>query len=196
MSASKTVIEGPLPGLGALSVVDCYAAQLIPTELWHEVEIATDDQSVSSSERKLWGAIKKISEASDYKLTLTQSHHVAIDRWTGGAAEGMLFSVLAPSKADWEPIRLSIDFERLPSNLRLPALTLVLLTLRDLMRKRIPLGFAANRGMGEIEVSRIHLQGEDLHSIGLSTSAGVELKGDSLLNLGADLKKTANRCLD
>jgi CRISPR/Cas system CSM-associated protein Csm3 (group 7 of RAMP superfamily) len=186
---TNTAIKEPLPGLGALSVVDCYAAQLIPADLWHEVEIATNDQTVSSSERELWGAIKKIHDASDDKLALTQSHHVAIDRWTGGAAEGMLFSVLAPSKAEWEPIRLSIDFERLPSNLRLPALTLVLLTLRDLMQKRISLGFATNRGMGEIEVSRIHLQGEELHSIGLSMSAGLELKGDGLLNVEADLRK-------
>ena len=42
--------------------------------------------------------------------------HVAIDRWTGGAADGALYSVLEPwltQCGDWEPIVLDIDWARL-----------------------------------------------------------------------------------
>ena len=34
--------------------------------------------------------------------------HVAVDRWTGGAAENLLFSVAEPVSASWQPIQMSL----------------------------------------------------------------------------------------
>lgn len=91
-------------------------------------------------------------------LGMAQADHVALDRWTGGAADGRLFSVLEPYAVEWEPIRLSIDLTRLGAG-RDTALALLLLTLRDLAAGRIPLGASTNRGFGDIDVSEITVTG-------------------------------------
>jgi CRISPR/Cas system CSM-associated protein Csm3 (group 7 of RAMP superfamily) len=36
---------------------------------------------------------------------------------------------------------------------------LLLLVLRDLAENRLPLGFATNRGMGEVEIEKIEIKG-------------------------------------
>ena len=48
-----------------------------------------------------------------------------------GASEGALYSVLAPTKIEWEEMRLTVDFGRIDDDSRLPALILLLLVLRD-----------------------------------------------------------------
>jgi CRISPR/Cas system CSM-associated protein Csm3 (group 7 of RAMP superfamily) len=78
---------------------------------------------------------------------------VAIDRWTGGAAEGFLYSGLEPGPLTWEPIRLRLDLNLLSEEK--PALALLYLTLRDLDRGRIALGFGANRGYGSLKVNKL-----------------------------------------
>ena len=85
--------------------------------------------------------------------------HVAIDRWTGGAAEHFLYGILEPWGITWPAMRLSVDLGRMPDDQRPAALALLLLTLRDLAQQRIPIGFAGNRGMGAITVSTIRLSG-------------------------------------
>ena len=58
--------------------------------------------------------------------------HVAIDRWTGGAADSFLYSVLEPVAVDWPEIELCVDLDRLaPKENRDAALALLLLTLKD-----------------------------------------------------------------
>lgn len=156
------------------------------TNAWRKVEAAPDekpktqkgDQSqkeqkteageVSYFERELWRYLREIDEQ---KETLTEDqykepterfgieHHVAIDRWTGGAADGALYSVLAPKKVEWEPMRFTLDFNRISEDSRLPALMLLLLTFRDVTENRLPFGFATNRGMGEIEVTAFEFTG-------------------------------------
>jgi CRISPR/Cas system CSM-associated protein Csm3 (group 7 of RAMP superfamily) len=166
-------------GLGALSIDDCYAKEGMNADLWRKVEVALDDKpkvnvkesnqeqkeakseagEVSYFKRELWRYLREIDERdlldADYAKDTSRfkiHHHVAIDRWTGGAAEGALYSVLAPEKIEWEPMRLTLDFGRIDRESRLRALMLLLLTLRDVAENRLPLGFGPNRGMGEIEV--------------------------------------------
>src|SRR5262249_40476034 len=95
-----------------------------------------------------------------------QAFHVAVDRWTGGAAEGFLYSVLEPNGIHWEPIRLTLDLTRLRKdgerNDRDPAVALLLLVLRELSAGCIPLGFGVNRGMGAIEIRDILFRPEGL----------------------------------
>ena len=76
------------------------------------------------------------------------SHHVAIDRWTGGAAENLLFSVLEPADLQWEQLALAVDTRRCRDDRF--ALPLLLLLLRDLNDGWVQLGFGGTRGRGSI----------------------------------------------
>lgn len=83
------------------------------------------------------------------------SHHVAIDRWTGGAASGLLYSVLEPHGLEWEDIRIRVDLDRLGSahaDFVAPALALLWLVVRDLVDGAIKLGYGTNRGMGDVRI--------------------------------------------
>jgi CRISPR/Cas system CSM-associated protein Csm3 (group 7 of RAMP superfamily) len=144
---------------------------------------------VSYFDRELWKYLREIDELQrglskeKYKEDTSRfkiHHHVAIDRWTGGASEGALYSVLAPAKIEWEEMRLTLDFGRIEKDSQLPALMLLLLTLRDVAENRLPFGFATNRGMGEIEVEEILFSGSGLAEIGFAKSKGnfAELKDE------------------
>lgn len=137
-------------GLGALAVDDCYAKHRIPTKQWEKVTTAQDERSVKKA-------------AYDACLTKsTPAVHVAVDRWTGGAAESLLFSVLEPHAIKWEPIRLTVDLARLPKAEEQPALALLYLLIRDLGDGRIPLGYSTNRGMGAVKLRRACIHATDL----------------------------------
>jgi CRISPR/Cas system CSM-associated protein Csm3 (group 7 of RAMP superfamily) len=173
-------------GLGALSVDDCYAEKQFNAELWREVEVGkvygekSYDEEVKKKnangqevEVTLWQALKKIDGSGDLKSNTENfriSHHVAIDRWTGGASEGALYSVLQPTPLiEWQDISLTLDFARLQNadgslnqSLQKKCLMLLLLVLRDMAENRLPLGFATNRGMGEVRIGKICFRGSGL----------------------------------
>jgi CRISPR/Cas system CSM-associated protein Csm3 (group 7 of RAMP superfamily) len=98
-------------------------------------------------------------------LSLRIADHVAVDRWTGGAADSALFSVLEPMGAAWEPLRLRLDCRRAAggtSDGDHLALALLLLVLRDLADGWLTFGFGTTRGEGQIAVSRIRFEGSAL----------------------------------
>lgn len=137
---------------GAIRVEECTSMVTIPGELWESV---TGNVPVTvEGERETLP--EQVRDRLD-DLGMAQADHVALDRWTGGAADGRLFSVLEPHAVTWEPIRISVDLTRLGGDDS--PLALLLLTLRDLYHGRIPLGAFANRGFGDIEVSEITLTG-------------------------------------
>lgn len=88
--------------------------------------------------------------------------HVAIDRWTGGSAENLLFSVREPATADWEPIQLSLDTSRLRGTEPERALALLLLVLRDLADGWLAAGFGGTAGRGALTVSGVRFTGSGL----------------------------------
>src|SRR5262249_3216472 len=81
-------------GLGALGVDDCYATNgRIPPRTWDELTRAEADAGPGEAKSALWRKL----EGRDVNLpNWTASYHVAVDRWTGGAAEGFLYTVLEP----------------------------------------------------------------------------------------------------
>jgi CRISPR/Cas system CSM-associated protein Csm3 (group 7 of RAMP superfamily) len=94
--------------------------------------------------------------------------HVAVDRWTGGAAENLLFSVQEPVSAHWQPLRMSLDAGRVGSPADQDggqALALLLLVLRDLADGWLPLGFGGTRGRGSVRVSRVAFTGQGLTGV-------------------------------
>lgn len=146
------------PGLAALRVEDCRLAPEIERENWAAIETAPTLPE-----------LVKLLETQGLN-GFQPAQHVAIDRWTGGAAEGQLFSVLEPhiaGSAGWSPLRLGIALDRLASADRVSALVLLLLLLRDLRAGRLPIGFGTNRGLGEIEITGIELVGTGLVGIPL-----------------------------
>ena len=118
-------------------------------------------------------------EEKDFESATTYEQHVAVDRFTGGASDGALYSVRAPKIGPkWDPIRIVVDFSRpvkvtkksgnSPGNLayvpvsaehRNAMRALLYLVLRDMKEGFLPLGFGANRGMGEINI--IGMKGYD-----------------------------------
>ncbi|MGH9959624.1 MAG: hypothetical protein ACREBC_21270, partial [Pyrinomonadaceae bacterium] len=149
-----------------LAVMDCYAKQLLSREQWSRV--------TAQKEKELMSALDEIAQEwsdEDNKPKFEPAQHVAIDRWTGGSAESMLFSTLEPHGIAWEPIVLMLDLEPRRNAEKETdrdwrdkdaALALLFLLLRDLAAGRVPLGFAVNRGMGEIEVESIEFKGRGL----------------------------------
>lgn len=138
------------PGLGALGIDDCFARDAMEMADWRGV------QTGSTAHGKLQKAA-----------------HVAIDRWTGGAADQLLFSVLEPHGIDWEPMRLSVDLARLPAARRQAAVALLVLLIGDLREGRIPLGYATNRGMGAVCVESVEVRGG--RALGLEATPGPDL---------------------
>ena len=134
-------------GLGALAVADCHC---------RDHEITPGD----------WQALLNAEQARQMEGRHGMRHatRVAIDRWTGGAAERALYSLLEPHEGEWEELVLEVDPDRLPPEKdprRAAALALLMLTLRELAQERIPLGFGTNRGLGAIEVERITIEAPD-----------------------------------
>lgn len=185
-------------GLGALSVADCYAVEVMNREAWAKVEQAKADPQESSEKWDLrqftdpTSPLPDPDQAIQFDTVKQQRfevrHNVAIDRWTGGAAEGALFSVLAPTKTMWENISLMLDLKRLPEMEILPGVMLLLLTLHDLASNRLPLGFATNRGMGEVIIEKINLQGYDLDDDLLKALTNVELSEGKMSCLDQGLR--------
>jgi len=155
-------------GLGALSIDDCYAENNhMSYDKWSKITSAPDMdehdwrnlKSVPVEQQKTH-LHKALDEAN---LTTTQqAYHVAVDRWTGGAADKFLYSNLEPFGIKWEDICLTLNFNRIPENEQTATIALLLITLRDLHAGRIPLGYGVNRGMGTIQVEKISFQAKNL----------------------------------
>lgn len=141
----KKVLSSWEPGLGVLAVADCHC---------------TDHAITASDWQRLLGAEQP---AQTEGHGMRHATRVAIDRWTGGAAEHALYSLLELHEGKWEKLRLEVDPYRLPKDEteRGAALALLFLTLRELAKERIPLGFGTNRGLGAITVERITLSVPD-----------------------------------
>lgn len=154
-----------LPGLSALSIEDCFSKEPISAGALQHM------QSGGGSGKDLpdWTrALPAHQKNEDGKPYLDPATHVAIDRWTGGASDGALFSVLEPWNFTWGNLVLTIDPKRLPrdhtedgdvgTDTALAAIALLLLTLGDFVRGEVPLGFGTNRGFGTVEVQDVQIQ--------------------------------------
>lgn len=148
-------------GRGALEVRECYSLLGLDAERWKQVLAATDS-------RPLYRALGCAVADQDPKPSVhwDHAHHVAIDRWTGGAAERHLYSSLEPWDVEWEPIRLELDLHRV-EDVEEPALALLLLVVRDLALGRLSIGWGTRRGLGSTKVGqiRISVRGERLQPL-------------------------------
>jgi CRISPR/Cas system CSM-associated protein Csm3 (group 7 of RAMP superfamily) len=145
-----------LPGLAALWVGDCRSRTRVPGHLWTQVE-STQALGEADVEDGKGPALRQILDGCPQLRAWDPAVHVAIDRWTGGAAQKRLFSILEPHGVEWNPIEMVVHLERLPTDLHEPAAALLLAVLDDLSRGEVPLGFATNRGLGDMEVEEVEI---------------------------------------
>ncbi|KXK58950.1 hypothetical protein AWW66_26900 [Micromonospora rosaria] len=167
---------------GVVTVADCHSAGQVSAPQWNGI-VTTSPESVDASgvERKdreqrnsardqARTALREGLGDISGNIALGVSDHVAIDRWTGGAGDHRLFSVLDPdTTVAWEPIRIEVDTTRLDGH-RAPtgatsgplALPLLLLVLRDLRDGWLSLGYGGTRGRGQIEVTGVTFTGDGL----------------------------------
>ncbi len=168
-------------GMGAVFVEDCFPekGQAIPREIITELltDKAKEDKDKTLRVLEILGRKAKEDKRTDEERArrkiategIYPAQHNAIDRWTGGAADSALYSVLEPALTKGE-IRIEVDLCRITGRKdkqktidpkkedkrRKAALALLLITLRDFKSGLLPIGFGTNRGLGAIEVSSIN----------------------------------------
>ncbi len=106
---------------------------------------------------KLMLAVKPVGDASKP----APFDHVAIDRFTGGAREGLKFDALAArNRSFW----VRLDLTEPDEEKRLWMRGLILLALRDLARGRITVGYGSARGHGWFRFNENFNPGDDAES--------------------------------
>jgi CRISPR/Cas system CSM-associated protein Csm3 (group 7 of RAMP superfamily) len=167
--------DQPTGRRGALRVANCLGQTELPATQWQQVcllqrqageNVSGDGDADSEALARLQRAVESLNAATD-GVRFVIAPHVAIDRWTGGAAIGRLFATLEPHSTDantWHPIILDLDVgwlapEPTGEAVASPgygglesALAVLLLVLRDLCDGWIGFGHATTRGMGAVEV--------------------------------------------
>ncbi|WP_250282163.1 RAMP superfamily CRISPR-associated protein [Frankia sp. CiP1_Cm_nod2] len=107
-------------GVGALGADDCYSEQAIPADLWRALNgahVTGLSKPSDSGPTRSWDKARaqvppKVRERLR-ELGMDQADHVAIDRWTGGAADKRLYSTLEPHHVTWQDLLLTVDLRRL-----------------------------------------------------------------------------------
>ncbi|WP_291448988.1 RAMP superfamily CRISPR-associated protein [Actinomyces sp. ICM47] len=104
--------------------------------------------------------------------------HNAIDRWTGGVVEGLLFKEVTYPHATWNDIVIEVDTARLLQNVKtesgigglsldecLPfaraSWCLLCIALAELSAGTLPLGGRTTRGHGQVEVTSLNVSSAD-----------------------------------
>ena len=104
--------------------------------------------------------------------------HNAIDRWTGGVVEGLLFNEVTYPHATWNDIVIEVDTARLLQNVKTDSgigglsldecipfarasWCLLCIALAELSAGTLPLGGRTTRGLGQVEVSGISMSDAD-----------------------------------
>lgn len=162
----------PVLGYSALRIDDCFpragANDLtpLPIDIWRAISEASVDPCDHAGLAQPAGPTTELARLLErHGLPhWTSAFHVAIDRWTGGASDGMFFKVLEPHCVPWEPITCELDLSRIPGQLQLSAMALLLLVLDRMADGALAIGCAGNRGMGEIAIDGVEFRGSSLQS--------------------------------
>ncbi len=143
-------VAGKLLGRGALSFEDCVArAPHIAAEVWADVvRLPTRDGQAHDPS---WDYLKGTALKDWHVVT-----HVAIDRWTGGAADGLLFADLEPRGVDWP--KMTISFRGgLPTAETEPHIlagwALLALVLGEFAQGTLGFGHGTTRGLGQARLT-------------------------------------------
>ena len=111
-----------------------------------------------STERR--GALTVLDTLASSNGSTRLITHNAGDRWTGGVAEGTLYGEEVHD-AKWKNIVLELDLKALheDDDRRRAAWCLLGLVLAELAAGTLPLGSRGTRGLGQVEVTSIKVEG-------------------------------------
>ncbi|SDM24183.1 RAMP superfamily CRISPR-associated protein [Actinomyces ruminicola] len=106
------------------------------------------------------GALTVLDTVASSDGTGRKVTHNAGDRWTGGVAEGALYSEMVYDNAKWNDIVLELDADALPGSddRRKAAWCLLGLVIAELCTGTLPLGSRGTRGMGQVSVSAVRVE--------------------------------------
>ncbi|GDY31836.1 RAMP superfamily CRISPR-associated protein [Gandjariella thermophila] len=90
---------------------------------------------------------------------LAKRTRVAVDRWTGGAADARLFTTAEPRVWEWDPIVVRLDPARIPADRLRAAVVLLGVALARIIDGAAGFGHASTRGLGEVEVREVTVTG-------------------------------------
>ena len=175
---------------GALRFWDCEAPLVatvpgpnsqkgVKAEAWYKIAGATS----KDDDMKVAEAAQALTKAG--LSTFTPRAPVAIDRWTGGAAESRLWSEVEPWGLTWGAIRIDLETHRVPSDERAACAALLLLLLEDLVQGEISFGGRSTRGYGSIQVNTTNISNlagldpalsDGEHTSGLLTGLSAEAR--------------------
>ncbi|KSU56128.1 MULTISPECIES: RAMP superfamily CRISPR-associated protein [unclassified Gordonia (in: high G+C Gram-positive bacteria)] len=151
-STSTSRGDAALLGRGRLRVGDSTALTEMSRHAWDAVALPDDDSDSRSDDRRarrhLAGSLRAVSDDTSVFVI---ADRVAIDRWTGGAADKRLFSQLEPHTR-WTPLRLELNLRGISPGLATRGIGLLSLILRELADGWIPLGYGTRRGLGAISI--------------------------------------------
>jgi CRISPR/Cas system CSM-associated protein Csm3 (group 7 of RAMP superfamily) len=149
---------------GLLGVDDCVATgPVVAVDDWAKVLTLTKPGAgrPGSDVRAVLDAVPVQQDRSVSVASLRSwewRHHVAVDRWSGAAAEGHLFTELEPWGVDWPPLRVTLrrgHLDPLDTPTWLAAVTLVGLVLEEMAQGRLRLGHGGGRGLGEVRLTSL-----------------------------------------
>jgi CRISPR/Cas system CSM-associated protein Csm3 (group 7 of RAMP superfamily) len=159
----NSVKAGMLGLAGSLKIKTLYAA---PNSTWTELvapKLKSKDEPLTKHLAALKSnGLRKDPTANNQGPQVDVAYHVAIDRWTGGAAENMLYTAVEPWGIDWPAIEITLDTAALKARavhayggnaplVERAALVLLWHVLNDFCEGLIPLGFGTTRGYGHVE---------------------------------------------
>ena len=150
--------------------VDDWSNTNVHDQLAHDPDLV--QRLFGSTERR--GALTVLDTLASSNGSTRLITHNAGDRWTGGVAEGTLYGEEVHD-AEWKNIVLELDLKALSNddnrrggtqrsrpeddNLRRAAWCLLGLVLAELAAGMLPLGSRGTRGLGQVEVTSIKVEG-------------------------------------
>jgi len=154
--------DDPMPtsAAGSLEVADCLATSpAIGPKAWANLRALPkpDKESDVHSVADALGA----AGLDGWRV----AHHVAIDRWTGGAAPGLLFSNLEPAEVQWAPMEITLRPWRTATatdEAYKAGIALVALVLSQLVAGWARFGHGVSMGHGEIAVTKLVIDGKEV----------------------------------
>ena len=146
---------------GALRVSETTSVQGWKANLWADVSKSEKFDDADNNSKDTFTNLQRALNAlqEDSRAPFVIGCHVAIDRWTGGAHEGALYSILEPwitCENGWTPITIDLDHNILreqSDQATGAARVLLSLVLKDFCEGWIPLGYGVNKGYGALEAS-------------------------------------------
>lgn len=162
------LVDGQHLGRGALIFEDCVAtAPHVSTEKWEEL-VQVKQRGDTDEHEPSWTVLQNSALADWHVMT-----HVAIDRWTGAAADGLLFADLEPRGVDWQEIGISIR-GGLPAGQTerhvLAGWALLALVLGEFAQGTLAFGHGTTRGLGQTKLTGASWHARELNLDGAAVN--------------------------